>query len=932
MSDRPARYVVGIDLGTTNCAVAYVDLEEPTLPVRMFLVPQLVGPGQIEPRETLPSFLYQPAASEFPPEAIRLEWPEQDHCLVGVLARDQGVRAPGRVVSSAKSWLSHAGVDRTANLLPWQGMDDVERMSPVEASARLLGHMRSAWNARHREHPLEDQDVVITLPASFDEVARELTVRAARQAGLPRIVLIEEPQAAFYAWINKHRDNWQSRIDAGQTILVCDIGGGTTDFTLIRARPAEGGSVAFHRVAVGDHLILGGDNLDLALARRLESQLSGSTPLESRAWESLVRQCRAVKETLLGDDAPEWLTVHLAGRGAGLIGGARQVVANRDELRAFLLDGFLPQVDLGDRPTARQSGFQEFGLPFAADPAITRHLAAFLTAHRPTLADERQRENRQTDEKSDPARPDAILFNGGFFTSPALRERFLDVVTRWFGGHEEYQPLLLDNDALYLAVARGAAYYGLVRRGHGVRISAGLARTYYVGVEAADGSQVALCLVPAGAEPGQTFELAEPRFELRVSEPIELSIFTSAVRLTDKPGQRVAIDPVQLTALPPIRTVLRSRQRDEGAIPVKLVAGLSELGTLELSCHELQGKRSWRLQFDVRSATRTDIAAHESAAEAEGVLDEDLLSQVTEALEAVWGPTGTAKPKEIMGRLTEIIGAPRDEWPTSLLRRMWETLLNLEQGRRKSPAHEVRWLNLTGFALRPGYGYALDDWRVAETWKTLRNRLVHAKPECVTQWRIFWRRIAGGLEAGQQQTLADPVLSELRQIRPGGRSFDSAGAGEVFRLLASLERLSPSRKVEIGRLAGQWLANRSTESLWPVLAWSIGRLGARIPLYGPLNSVVPPEDVTPWIQLLLKSNLPVAVAAFPLVQMAVKTGDRFRDVPDSPRDRVTAWLERESAGRHYLDMVRSSANWELADRATAFGESLPRGLRLGSES
>lgn len=922
------RYIVGIDLGTTNSAVAFIDTNDESLAVQLFLVPQLIAAGQVEQRETLPSFAYQPARDEFPSESLTLPWKESDTGFVGAFARDQGLRAPGRVVSSAKSWLSHAGVDRTAPLLPWRGADDIESMSPVDASARYLAHIRAAWNHGHRDDPLEDQDVVITLPASFDEVARELTVRAAQKTGLPRIVLIEEPQAAFYAWINKHRDVWQSRVDAGQTILVCDIGGGTSDFTLIRARPTESGDVSFHRVAVGDHLILGGDNLDLAIAKHLEGKLGGENALATHDWETLVRQSRLVKETLLGDDAPQSLTVHLAGRGAGLIGGAKQIVAERTAIHDLLLEGFLPAVSLDARPETRQSGFQEFGLPFAADPAITRHLAAFLTAHRPTLTDERRAIGDADD--SDPARPDAVLFNGGFFAATALRERLLAALSDWFGGAETYQPTLLDNDALYLAVARGAAYYGLVRRGHGVRVAAGLARTYYVGVETADGSPVAICLVPAGTEAGQTIELSDPGFELRVCEPIELPIYTSAVRLTDKPGQHIPVDPAELSALPAIRTVLRSRHDDEGAIPVTLRAGLSEVGTLELSCHETAGKRSWKLQFDIRSVTQTEIAAHESAAEAEGILDEDIWNTVHGDLNAIWSDSGNIKPKRAMHLLSESIGTPRDDWPTSLLRRMWETLLDLEPGRRKSPSHEVRWLNLAGFALRPGYGYALDDWRVNETWRTLRNRLVHPQPECVTQWRIFWRRIAGGLDAGQQQTLADPVLAELRRTHPGGKSFDSAGAGEVFRLLASLERLPASRKIEIARLAARWLETKSAEPLWPTLAWSLGRLGARIPLYGPLNTVVPAEEARPWIDALLNANMDSPSIRFPLAQMAARTGDRFRDQPESVRGRVIGYLEQEEAGLHLIDLVRSGQGWEKSDQEAAFGESLPKGLRLGS--
>ena len=976
-----ARYVVGIDLGTTNSAVGYADLTDPELAIHSFLTPQLVGPGLLERRETLPSFFYQPAADEFPSGAIALPWDDQPQGMVGTLARDQGVKSPGRLVSSAKSWLSHSGVDRTANLLPWHAARDVERISPVDASARYLQHIRLAWNALHPGFPLEQQEIVLTLPASFDEIARELTVRAAHKAGLPRVILIEEPQAAFYAWINKHRHDWQTRISAGQTILVCDIGGGTSDFTLIRARPSEGGTVQFHRVAVGEHLILGGDNLDLALARHLEAEVTGGKKLDPRPWESLVRQSRVVKETLLAENAPESLTVSLAGSGSRLIGGALQAVAVRAAIQQLLIEGFLPATALTAALQVRHSGFQEFGLPYAADPAISRHLAAFLSAHRAVLADQLAADGLQVTH--DPARPDAVLFNGGFFASPVLQQRLLEILGGWFAVQgQTYQPTLLDHARLDLAVAWGAAYYGLVRRGHGVRISAGLARTYYVAVDAppdraspdraspdsaspdrvssdrvssdrvssdsasraadlqatAFREQVAVCLVPAGTEAGQEFELQQPRFELRVSEPVELPILVSSVRLTDKPGAQIPIDRDQFTALPPIRTVLRSRKAEDKTIPVQLRAGLSEIGTLDLACQEVDGPRSWRLQFDVRSTTQTDMTAHESAAEAEGVLDEQVWHAVRNQLTALFAPAtaqspssfGPAKPGQLMKSLISEVGLPREEWPTSLLRRMWEHLLELEAGRRLSPEHETRWLNLTGFALRPGYGYALDDWRVSETWKGLRNRLIHAKPQSIAEWRIFWRRIAGGLEAGQQQTLADPLLAELRQLKPGGKSVDPATLTELFRLLASLERLSVSRRVEFGELAIPWLKSEKTASLHRVVAWSLGRTGARVPSYGPLNAIVPAEDATGWLNLLLASDLPAQAVAFPIVQLARYTHDRFRDLPERARHRAIDWLERHAAANHLIRLVKEGGTLEREEQNEAFGESLPRGLRLGS--
>ena len=428
---QPSRFIVGIDLGTTNSAVGYVDTDREPWRVETFRVPQLVDVGQVEALETLPSFHYQPVADEATAAGLRLPWSrEAPPYTVGVFAREQGSRAPARLIASAKSWLCHSGVDRTADLLPWQGAADVERLSPVTASARYLRHIRDAWNAQFQGDPLQDQDLVLTLPASFDEVARELTVQAAAAAGLPRVVLIEEPQAAFYAWLDAHHQDWEQRVEPGQKILVCDIGGGTTDFTLIRVRHGEGDKVQFHRVAVGDHLILGGDNQDLALAKHLEDQLGGS--LQPHQWAVLVRICRRLKEEVLTEACPPQLTFNLPGSGAKLIGGGVRVEVDRDQVRPLLLDGFFPFVGLDDKPRKLQSGFREFGLPYAPDPAVTRYLAAFLTAHRHAGEEAGHRVEQGRAGGADPARPDIVLLNGGVFNSPLVRQRLLDVLQSWF--------------------------------------------------------------------------------------------------------------------------------------------------------------------------------------------------------------------------------------------------------------------------------------------------------------------------------------------------------------------------------------------------------------------------------------------------------------------------------------------------------------------
>jgi hypothetical protein len=923
----PSRYVVGIDLGTTNSAVCYVDTAEQPWKVRVLEIPQLVAPGQIEARDTLPSFHYQPAstAGETPAPHV-----------VGFMARDYGAASPGRMIASAKSWLCHSGVDRTAELLPWHAAADVERISPIEASSRYLAHIRQAWNDRFKTEALEQQDVVLTLPASFDEIARELTVDAAARAGLARVVLIEEPQAAFYAWIYKHQDDWGTQVSPGQKILVCDIGGGTTDFTLIRAGRGADDRVQFHRVAVGDHLILGGDNMDLALAQHLEKQLvSAGQTLQPRQWDLLLRTSRQVKEQFLADDGPEQLTVTLSGTGSKLLGSGLSTTVTRDEVRRLLVDGFLPRVGLNDKPVARRSGFQEFGLPYAADSAMTRYLAAFLVAHR-HAGEEGSGFGVQGSESSatDRARPDVVLFNGGVFESNIVRERIVDSLSDWFGSPDSaWRPHILDNDRLDLAVARGAAYYGMVRHGEGVKIVASLARSYYIGVEC--DPPAALCLLPGSAEPGQTIELTGRQFDLLVSEPVEFPLYSSSVRLTDKPGELIPIDPEQMTALPPIRTALKTRSRRErGAIAVRLHGRLTEIGTLEVWCSEIGGERTWRLQFDVRSRTQTDLAGHESAAEQEGFVDESIAEACRRVLEGTFG-SGTDDPNTLMKRLAGAVESERHEWPTSLLRRVWELLMELEAGRRKSPEHEARWLNLLGYALRPGFGLAVDDWRVAETWKTVQGKLAHGAATSRTESLILWRRLAGGLTQGQQRALAEPLLATVRTLHRrqsgGGKasepSFSPHESLEVLRLLGALELLAGDVKIELGRRLVELLPRKKLDAIRPAICWAIGRLGARQPAYGPLNTVVPAAEVGNWVEQMINIRGD-GMQQFAIVNLARRTGDRFRDIDEELRQRVLSCLDGQAAGEHARMLVRDGGQLDSEEQGRVFGEALPKGLRL----
>lgn len=925
------RYVLGIDLGTTNCAACFVDTLQSPWSVQTLRIPQWIDLGQLEARETLPSFHYQLTPSEQSGVDLRLPWdrPEdQRTSCVGVLARDAGQRHPGRRVASAKSWLSHDGVDRSADFLPWHGDTDVERMSPVDASSYYLGHIRAAWDHAHPDEPLHTQDVVITLPASFDEVARELTVQAARQAGLRRVYLIEEPQAAFYSWIDRHRENWESLVHPGQLILVCDIGGGTTDLTLIRVQSAgeSGEQVQFHRVAVGRHLILGGDNMDLAIAKLAENKLSGDTrepPLSASQWDRLVQASRSVKETMLFSDRPESYTINLPGEGASVLAGAVQLSLSAEEIDETLLGGFFPDVELSARPEIGQSGFQEFGLPYAADPAITKHLAEFLSEHR--------RSGIGGEDTEAAERPDLVLFNGGVMAAPAIRNRIIDSLARWFrGGGENWRPRDLASPRLDLAVAHGAAYYGMVRRGEGVRIAANLGRSYYMQVQ--DDPPQAICLIPGKAEPGQRFRTDDHPLQLQIGAPVQFPLWVSSTRLADETGKLVPIDRGEMSPLPPICTALvRGRRREERELRVVVESELSEIGTVGLYCVDVDSGKRWKLEFDIRSTLETDREAHSGGGEAAGIVDTDTVSACQDAIAATFGDSeglgdrAEIKPSHLVKRLQSLTETNRNGWPPSLLRELWQFLMDYEPGRRKSPQHESRWLNLIGFCLRPGYGVAVDDWRVAQTWRGVHGKLAFPASQSRTESMILWRRVAGGLTEGQQQQLAAPLISALRG--KGGR-LEPHEASETWRLVASLERLSVRDKVDLGQLALKELGRKKSEKIRPALLWALGRLGSRQPAYGPLNTAVPAGDVESWIETLLAVDPPDPAVPLTIVQLARRTGDRFRDLSSETRNRAARFVETKDAPRHFAELLTEGGKLDRDEEAAVFGDSLPLGIRL----
>jgi hypothetical protein len=600
------RYVIGIDLGTTNSALAYAETKGDTDPfapanVQLLGIPQLENPGEVRDEGLLPSFLYLPGPTDFPAGTTALPWDAERKYVVGQLARKRGVENAGRLVASAKSWLSHSGVDRTSPLLPFRAPDGVEKVSPVEASQRYLEHLREAWDAKMPDAPFDEQQVLVTVPASFDAVARELTLEAARLAGYRDITLLEEPQAAFYAWIERHAD-WRERVRVGDLILVVDIGGGTTDFTLIAVTEAEG-ELSLNRVAVGEHILLGGDNIDLALAGTVAQRLAEKgTRIDSRQHQQLWANCRAAKEKLLDPEATaDEQPVTILGKGSGLVGGTIKAMLRRADIEQVLGEGFLPLVGSHEMPAGqRRVGLQELGLPYAADPAVTRHLAKFL---RQQAAGSEHGEVRRG--ASDLACPTHVLFNGGVLNATLVRERILAALNGWLA--EEGMPAVepLSGEDLMHAVSRGAAYYGLARQGRGVRIRGGVPRTYYVGVESAMPSipgfpapLKALTVVPFGMEEGTEETIPNREFGLIIGQPAEFRFFTSAVRKDDQPGDMVEDFGDELEELAPMEVAF-GRESSAEVVPVSFETVVTETGVLQLWCVARDGRR-WKLEFNVR--------------------------------------------------------------------------------------------------------------------------------------------------------------------------------------------------------------------------------------------------------------------------------------------------------------------------------------------
>ena len=880
---------IGIDLGTTNSALAYIDEREAEdrefPPLHIFETPQLVAAGRVESRRTLPSFLFL-----------------EDGQPVGVYAREQGALVPTRLVHSAKSWLSNPDVDRTAKILPWDSQEMGRVLSPVEVSARFLAKFREEWD-KATGTPLAEQEIVLTVPASFDEEARELTVMAAKEAGLEKLTLLEEPAAAFYSWIANNLAASRKKLFDGQVVLICDVGGGTSDFSLIKVS-RQGDLVNFTRTAVGKHLLLGGDNLDLTLAWLVESKLGA--PLSIRQRSGLRRQCSAAKEKLLNDPTLKSVEITVLGTGSSLIGKSLKTEILREEALELALEGFLPVSERGELPKdEKRSLFRELGLPYVSDPAVTRHLNEFL---------------EPTGQV-----PDAILFNGGFFIPEILRDRVADVVGHWYGT----RPEIFENTDLDLAVARGAAYYSYARStGSGVLVRGGLPRTYYIALgEAREGKFPAVCLVPRGAEEGVSLEIDHAELQLVANRPVSFRLYSSLTRTEDVLGQVLEFDAADpaLHVHAPLHAVIRfGKKAEERLIPVKLGARLTEIGTLESWCESKISDNRWSLQFELRKSVKTAPVERKAAA----VVSEQALKASLELIQAVFSPTSKSPipPEEVPAKLEQTMGLGKNSWPLAAIRQMADAFLAAADGRKKSSAYEIRWLNLAGFCLRPGFGYPGDDFRIEQARRVYAGGLTYGNQvQCEIDWWIFWGRVAGGLNRNQQTDVYQRLSGFL--LPRGNKKpqrINPSLLREMWRTAASLELLPLGTKTELGEaLIKRVKAGDFKESE----LWCLSRLGARKLFYGPINLVVAPATVTRWVEALLK----VPTAGEALAAMARRTEDPTRDMPAATYESVRQKLQLLPHAERLLGALTGE---EDDDRTLGriFGEELPSGLVLAAAS
>lgn len=915
------QYSVGIDLGTTHTVVAYSLYQinaTPAPEIHLFSVEQLIASGQVAARDLLPSVRYHAAEGELSASdiafsrSLQLHNDKQHLAVIGEAARILGAKSKGRFVTSAKSWLSHPSVDHSAAILPWGSHDDVIKVSPLEASASYLAHIRAVWLQRFPHAPLEQQDLVITVPASFDEGARSLTLEAARLAQLPKVRLLEEPQAVCYDWLRCNANNLKQVLRDVHLLLVCDVGGGTTDLTLIKVEQGAN-EPKLTRIGVGDHLMLGGDNIDLTLARVVETRLGNDKRLSAAELAHTIEQCRIAKERLLAQDAPEQLSVTLLGGGSKLIGGSRSVVLSREEVREITLNGFFPLSKLDELPDKKRSGVVEFGLPYTAEPAVSKHIAGFLKLHATAASEALQRQGRV---------PDALLLNGGIFASSTITARLVDLIRLW----RDAPPVLLKNHHPELAVAFGAVSYAVARRDKKLKIGGGSARSYFLLIDSDHrAEQQGICILPRGSEEGEEIMLKNRRFALRLGIPVRFHLASTTGDTAYKSGEIITITDAFQT-LPPLAVAFAEQNSRE--VLVELAVTQTEIGTLKIQCVAIDNPaQRWNVEFQLRKTSITTLSN-----------DDALPAQFEQALAKIQQVFGTKSKnidtkavKNLRADLEKTLATPRQQWITAWCRALFAQLLEGEKYRKRSEQHERVWLSLLGYCLRPGFGYPLDDWRVEQVWKIYSQGIQFVnETQNWTEWWTLWRRIAGGLTQQAQEQIFNDIGKYIdpASARQAGvaKQLKTRSYDDIVRLAAVLERLPVAKKIQLG----EWLLTRLAKTGEPSQTWwAVGRIGSRQPFHSSSHNVIPAEIATVWLERLLKEdwkkNPSIGFAAMLIARMS---GDRSHDISDNLRFAIIDKLKLSKAPTTWLELVEHNKELSEKDEHHIFGEALPAGLKL----
>lgn len=932
--NKQSRFIIGIDLGTTHCALSYFDRYDPQAGIQSLAIPQWDVTGGMVRKNTLPSFIYLLSKAEIKRQDKKLPIHDPDSSIefiVGREARDRLSTQPDRVIHSAKSWLCHGGINRNAKTLPWQSEEVLgeQRWSPVDVAAALLKHLKQTWDWSFASHTnpeclFQKQQILVTIPASFDEAAQRLTLEACQQAGFgSNVRLIEEPQAAFFDWLNPDK-NWSVQIQElfhtfGKTavkVLVCDVGGGTSDFSILEVSQNASGQPLIKRLKVSNHILLGGDNIDLAIAHRIDQQRKHQSQiLRAAAWTRLIHEARKLKEDVLQDqqsvtepsDDRQVYHITVDHPGASLFEDTETIAVDTEDILHMILDGFFPLCDADDKPQeAMKSGLSEWGLPYAKDSAITRHLAAFIA------------------EES----IDAVLFAGGSLSPQILQKRIRDLLCQWQGK----EIVELKASSLDLAVSRGATAFARLEEQEKELVAASYPRSVFLKVDH-QGANRLLRLIPRGSPVGSSWTIADLKLLALVNQHVEFEVWTSATDRGQEVGELVAIQ-ADFHRLPPMQTILSYPEKRQGQIEVELTAQITQTGLLQIFCVERGNpEQRWALEFQTRDQTLIKNRAEDDATVVSQGLafSAEQLAQIERIIKSVYGrkkvtATKIPRPQELISELEKILQRERSQWTIPQLRQIWELLKEGMTRRQRSVEHEAAWLHLAGYTLRPGFGALRDPQRCTEMWRCWELGIAHPKEARVLdQWWIMWRRIAGGLSQEQQNILFDRIAPQIRK-----QQSDQASR-EMILLAGSLERLEMNRKLQLGRsLVGQLKSGQ--KQLVDAKIWALSRIASRIPLYGGLEDIVQPLFVEQWIEELSELD-PRQKHYNRLVYFYSQAGRRLdlRELDLSPKHRQICLeqLEKAKADEVLIKPVREFCppDRQLLDQL--FGEDLPSGIEIG---